>query len=64
MTKWKIHLVGKKRPRFIDADYYRIEDGTVRFRNSNPTGYPVPVATFAHGQWVSIELANAAERAA
>lgn len=55
IVKWNVFLVGKQKPRTIEAVYSKIDGGAVYFRMPTRGGYPICVACFAAGQWVSIE---------
>lgn len=51
---YKVH-VGKRQSRKVVAHYFKVEDGALAFRISNPRGgYPHMVAMFAPGSWLEV----------
>lgn len=55
--EWKVTMA-KGRARKITAEYYRIVDGTLIFRNAQPGSYPITVAVIAAGAWVALDNAG------
>lgn len=45
---------GRKQRVKVTAQYFRIVEGALVFRNHNPTGYPHTVHVFAPGHWLEI----------
>lgn len=58
LTKVRVLVRGVKRARWVkvEAQYWRIVDGALCFRNADPEGgYPLTVAVFAPGHWMEIK---------
>lgn len=41
----------------VEAEYYRVDNGNLIFRNQVPGGYPETVAMFAAGIWLEVHKA-------
>lgn len=56
LKKFKVRLIGQKRPVIVEAGYMRIDGGALWFRNPNyNSGYPQMVRCFACGVWQDVE---------
>lgn len=65
MTLWSKHAVtctvicrahgrAKRTAVKVAAEYYRIVDGALIFRNARPGNYPQTVRVFAPGYWLEV----------
>jgi hypothetical protein len=53
---FSVKVAGMKKRLAVEADYFRIDCGTLVFRNTNPHGgYPCMVRCFAAGMWVDVQ---------
>lgn len=59
MKRWivLVTLFGDVKRIDVTADYYKVAEGTLTFRNWVRDGYPEPVQTFAHGYWLEVQRA-------
>lgn len=60
MIEYKVKLANRKKPEYVNADYFKIDGGVVTFRNLSMDrgGYPVFVRCYAAGTWISIDAVN------
>jgi hypothetical protein len=52
---FSVKVASMKKRVTVEADYFRIDAGTLVFRNTNPYGYPYMVRCFASGMWVDVQ---------
>lgn len=60
MVRSKVYMAptgkGRPRPVVVEAEYFKVENGTLIFRIAVPGGYPRTVHMFAPGTWLHVEV--------
>lgn len=60
--RYRVHLVPphgakrKSKPRIVEAEYFKVENGLLIFRIRQRGDYPLTVHVFAPGVWSDVEL--------
>lgn len=62
MITYKVKLSARKRTEAVTADYFRVDNGILTFRNAaTDNKYPVFIKCYAPGVWLSVENASVRE---